>query len=76
MSRPRGYFGVGREQSSRRRQGAARASTTACPVPPAASLAFRCERANGVMAVFNNETIAARTWPVKDNHIVVAEFMN
>ena len=29
-----------------------------------------------VLAVFNNETIAARTWPAKDNHIVVAEFLN
>jgi hypothetical protein len=26
--------------------------------------------------VFNNETIATRTWPAKDNHIVVAEFLN
>ena len=29
-----------------------------------------------VVAVFNNETIATRTWPAKDNHIVVAEFLN
>ena len=29
-----------------------------------------------MMAVFNNETIAARTWPAKDNHLVIAEFLN
>ena len=29
-----------------------------------------------VLAVLNNETVPARTWPVKDNHIVVAEFLN
>jgi hypothetical protein len=29
-----------------------------------------------VMAVFNNETIATRTWPAKEGHIVVAEFLN
>ena len=29
-----------------------------------------------VVAVFNNETIPTRTWPVKDNHIVIAEFLN
>jgi hypothetical protein len=29
-----------------------------------------------VMAVFNNETVPTRTWPVKDNHIVVAEFLS
>jgi len=26
--------------------------------------------------VFNNETIPARTWPVKENHLVIAEFLN
>jgi triacylglycerol lipase len=26
--------------------------------------------------VFNNETVVARTWPTKQNHIVVAEFLN
>jgi len=26
--------------------------------------------------VFNNETIPTRTWPVKDNHLVIAEFLN
>jgi hypothetical protein len=29
-----------------------------------------------VIAVFNNETIPTRTWPVKDNHLVIAEFLN
>jgi triacylglycerol lipase len=29
-----------------------------------------------VVAVLNNETIPTRTWSVKDNHVVVAEFMN
>ena len=29
-----------------------------------------------VIAVLNNETIATRTWPVKDNHLVIAEFLN
>ena len=29
-----------------------------------------------VMAVFNNETIPTRTWPTKDNHLVIAEFLN
>ena len=29
-----------------------------------------------VMAVFNNEAIPTRTWPLKDNHLVIAEFLN
>ena len=29
-----------------------------------------------VIAVLNNAPIATRTWPVKDNHLVIAEFLN
>lgn len=74
MSRPRGYFGVGRDKF-----------TLDGKVPPGISegvpaastgrLAFEAGPRT-VVAVFNNETIAARTWPTKDNHIVVAEFLN
>ncbi len=74
MSRPRGYFGVGRDKF-----------TLDGKVPPGINdgvpgastgkLAFDA-RPRTVAAVFNNETIPARTWPVKDNHIVVAEFLN
>ena len=35
----------------------------------------RRRAAHGV-AVFNNETIPTRTWPAKDNHLVIAEFLN
>ena len=74
MTRPRGYFGVGRDKF-----------TLDGKVPPGINdgvpgvatgkLAFEA-KPRTVLAVFNNETIAARTWPVKDNHVVVAEFMN
>ena len=74
MSRPRGYFGVGRDKFSLDGK-----------VPPGISdgvpgvstgrLAFDATPRT-VMAVFNNETIPTRTWPAKDNHIVVAEFLN
>jgi hypothetical protein len=29
-----------------------------------------------VVAAFNLETIAVRTWPVRENHLVLAEFHN
>ena len=29
-----------------------------------------------VVAVLNNESITARTWPLKDGHISIAEFLN
>lgn len=74
MSRPRGYFGVGRDKF-----------TLDGKVPPGINdgvpgvsvgrLAFDTSPRT-VMAVFNNEAIPVRTWPAKDNHIVVAKFMN
>ncbi len=74
MSRPRGYFGVGRDKF-----------TLDGKVPPGINdgvpgastgrLAFDAAPRT-VMAVFNNETIPTRTWPAKDGHIVVAEFLN
>jgi pimeloyl-ACP methyl ester carboxylesterase len=74
MSRPRGYYGVGRDKFSLDgkappgiNEGVPGASTGKLPFDT---------KPRTVLAVFNNETIAARTWPVKDNHIAVAEFMN
>jgi pimeloyl-ACP methyl ester carboxylesterase len=74
MSRPRGYFGVGRDKF-----------TLDGKVPPGINdgvpgvsvgkLAFDASPRT-VVAVFNNETIPTRTWPVKDNHLVIAEFLN
>ncbi len=74
MSRPRGYFGVGRDKF-----------TLDGKVPPGINegvpgvstgkLTFDTAPRT-VLAVFNNETIPARTWPVKENHLVIAEFLN
>ena len=74
MSRARGYFGVGRDKFSLDGKVPPGINDG---VPGAASgkLAFDATQRT-VLAVFNNESIAARTWPVKNNHIVVAEFMN
>jgi pimeloyl-ACP methyl ester carboxylesterase len=74
MSRPRGYFGVGRDKFSLDGKvppgipdGVPSASTGRLPFESAPRT---------VVAVFNNETIATRTWPTRQNHIVVAEFLN
>lgn len=74
MTRPRGYFGHGRDKF-----------TLDGKVPPGINegvpgvsvgrLSFD-PGARTVVAVLNNETIPARTWPAKDNHIVYAEFLN
>ena len=74
MSRARGYLGVGRDKFSLDGKVPPGINDG---VPGAASgkLAFDAAPRT-VLAVFNTETIAARTWPVKDNHMVVAEFTN
>ena len=74
MSRPRGYFGVGRDKFS---LDGKMPSGINDGVPGASTgkLAFDIQPRT-VMAVFNNETIPTRTWPTKDNHLVIAEFLN
>jgi pimeloyl-ACP methyl ester carboxylesterase len=74
MTRPRGYFGVGRDKFSldgKTPPGIAEG----VPAVSTGRMAFDASPRT-VVAIFNNETIAARTWPAKDNHIVVAEFLN
>lgn len=74
MTRPRGYFGVGRDKFSLDgkvppgiNDGVPGASAGRLPFEPASRT---------VVAIFNNETIPVRTFAVKEGHIVVAEFMN
>jgi pimeloyl-ACP methyl ester carboxylesterase len=74
MSRARGYLGVGRDKFSLDGKVPPGINDG---VPGAASGKLSFDAApRTVMAVLNTETIAARTWPAKENHIVVAEFTN
>ena len=73
MTRPRGYFGHGRDTF-----------TLDGAIPdginkgvPGASLGrvrLTEATARSVVARFNEETIATRTWPMADKHIAIAEF--
>jgi triacylglycerol lipase len=74
MSRPRGYFGVGRDKFSLDGK-VPPGITEGVPAVSTGKLAFEAGDRT-VEAVFNNEAIPVRTWPAKDNHVVVAEFMN
>ena len=74
MSRPRGYFGVGRDKFSLDGK-VPPGINDGVPGVSAGKLAFE-PGPRTVLAVFNNETIPARTWPVKENHLVIAEFLN
>ncbi|SKA07036.1 Lipase (class 2) [Enhydrobacter aerosaccus] len=74
MSRPRGYFGVGRDKFSLDGK-VPPGITEGVPAVSTGKLAFDATPRT-VVAVFNNEVIPTRTLPAKDNHIVVAEFTN
>src|SRR5262249_51252936 len=74
MSRPRGYFGVGRDKFSLDGK-VPPGISDGVPAVSTGRLAFDGPP-RPVVAVLNNETIAVQTWPVKDNHIAVAEFLD
>lgn len=74
MSRPRGYFGIGRDKFSLDGK-IPPGITEGVPAVSTGKLSFDA-KPRTVVAVFNNETIPTRTVPAKDNHIVVAEFTN
>jgi pimeloyl-ACP methyl ester carboxylesterase len=74
MSRPRGYFGVGRDKVTLDGK-LPPGINDGVPGTSTGKLSFDAS-SRTVVAVFNNETIPVRTFPAKDNHIVVAEFMN
>ncbi len=75
MSRPRGYFGVGRDKFSLDGK-VPPGINDGVPGVSTGRLTFDSTPPRTVTAVFNNETIPTRTWPAKDGHIVVAEFLN
>ncbi|HKW55623.1 MAG TPA: hydrolase [Stellaceae bacterium] len=73
ISRPRGYFGIGRDTV--RLAGKLPPGIAAgVPSVSTAKLAFPAEPARTVAAVFNREHIPVRTWPAADGQVSVAEF--
>ncbi|HEX5477845.1 MAG TPA: twin-arginine translocation pathway signal [Burkholderiales bacterium] len=73
MTRPRGYFGLGRDAMSLD----GKAPPGVKPgVPGVSSAKLKLDEAapRAVVAVFRDERIVARSWPLKDNHLVFAEF--
>jgi hypothetical protein len=72
MTRPRGYFGHGRDQFT---LGGETPEGVAAGVP-ATSVALRCydNDRRSVAAVCNEETIVVRTYPLADAHLSIAEF--
>ena len=72
MSRPRGYFGVGRDKILL--DGALPPGIgPGVPTVSSARLTFPAEPQRSVVGRFNDEQIAALTWPRQDNHVSVIE---
>lgn len=73
MSRPRGYFDLDRDRTlldGKPPPGVA----PGVPSVALAKLAFPAEPQREVEAVLNREHIVARTWPIKEDEVSVAEF--
>jgi hypothetical protein len=73
MSRPRGYFGIGRDRMSL--DGKAPVGVNAgVPGTSVAKVDLPATPQRTVVAVFRDETIPARNWPVADKELSIAEF--
>ncbi len=74
LSRPRGYFGHGRDKVLVDGKPAPGIPEHLVPSVSTSRLVYEPGPARAVLTAFNNETIPVRTWPAKDNHLVIAEF--
>lgn len=73
MTRPRGYFGVGRDKLSFDGQNPPPGLPPSFPGLSASKIKLPVAEPRSVVAEFNGERIAVQSWPAKDNHIVFAE---
>jgi pimeloyl-ACP methyl ester carboxylesterase len=74
MIRPRGYFGVGRDAMSLDGKSPPPGLSPGVPGLAASKLKLSETTARSVTAEFNKQRIVARSWPLKENHLVFAEF--
>lgn len=74
MTRPRGYFGVGRDTMSLDGISPPPGLPAGVPGVAASKLKLKDAAVRSVAAVFNGERIVVRSWPLKENHLVFAEF--
>ena len=74
MTRPRGYFGVGRDAMSLDGKSPPPGIPAGVPGLAASKLKLNEPAVRSVVAVFNNQRIVARSWPLVENRVVFAEF--
>ncbi len=73
MTRPRGYFGHGRDRFTMNGE-VPDGINEGVPSTSAANLFFDTDRPQSVPVVLNEETIVVRTHPLAQGHISIAEF--
>jgi len=74
MTRPRGYFGVGRDSMSLDGKSPPPGIPAGVAGVAASKLKLNEPAVRGVAAVFNDQRIVVRSWPLKENRMVFAEF--
>jgi hypothetical protein len=73
MSRPRGYFGHGRDTFTLDGQ-IPEDVREGLPVDSTSKLKLEPALRRSVVAVFGFETITVQSWSARENHLVIAEF--
>jgi len=74
MTRPRGYFGLGRDAMSLDGRNPLPGVPPGVPGVASATLKLPDAAPRSVVAVFNQQRIVARAWPLGENRLVFAEF--
>lgn len=74
MVRPRGYFGVGRDVMSLDGHSPPPGVPDGVAGVDRSKITLHDAQVRSVTAVFNDERIVVRSWPLKENHLVFAEF--
>jgi triacylglycerol lipase len=74
MTRPRGYYGVGRDRMSLDGHSPPPGLPPGVPGLSTSTVRLKEPAVRSVAAEFNGERIVARSWPAKENHVVFAEF--
>jgi hypothetical protein len=74
MTRPRGYFGVGRDLMSLDGKSPPPGLSPGVAGLSVSKLKLNESAARAVVAEFNGERIVVRSWPVAENRVVFAEF--
>ena len=74
MSRPRGYFGLGRDRMSLDGQSPPPGVSAGVAGVSTSKLKVTGQAQRTVIAEFNTEKIAVKAWPLSDNRLVFAEF--